>query len=75
MFYIASNLFNRKGILELNGDEEEINRSKVGYATKAKRNAAIDDFENQYPDGLWDYGEAYWFKGEAILGAPKITMD
>ena len=53
-YRIISNLFNRAGLLDLEGDEEEVNASLVDY-TRAEADERCDQLQARYPNAYIDW--------------------
>ena len=56
-YHIISYLFNRQGLLDLDGDEEEVNPSLVDY-TRAEADNRIARLEAKYPNAYIDWAIA-----------------
>lgn len=56
-YQIISNLFNRQGVLDLDGDEEEVNTSCGDY-TRAEADKRINQLEARYPNAYIDWAVA-----------------
>ncbi len=52
-YRIVSNLFSRQGVLDLDGDEEQINVSRVDY-TYGEATDRIAQLEARYPNAYID---------------------
>jgi len=54
MYHLISNLFGPDGRLELDGDEESVNRSSVGYPTLQGACDAAEVIGDKYPNASVD---------------------
>ena len=55
-YRIISNLFNSRGLLDLDSDEEELNVSIVDY-TRAEADERCDQLQARYPNAYIDWTE------------------